>query len=81
MTHDASQKTGEHYRQMLLSLTPSERLGMASRMFDSARKLVIAGLQNEDYGLDPHQLKWQPFLRMYGSYFTTHELARIKNRS
>jgi len=77
---DTSKQTEERYREMLLSLTPLERLRMASRMYDSGRKLVIAGMQNEEHELDPSQLKWQLFLRMYGSDFTASEIMRIKPR-
>lgn len=67
------------YKEMIMSLTPTERLRMVSRMYDSGRKLVIAGIQNERQHLNSSQLRGQLFLRMYGSDFTAAEVKRIIN--
>jgi hypothetical protein len=77
---DTSKKMEERYRKMLMSLTPRERVHMTSRMYDSARKLVIAGLLHEEPNLDAQQLKWRFFLRVYGSDFTLPERERIKKK-
>ncbi len=68
------------YKEMIMSLTPTERLRMVSRMYDSGRKLVIAGIQNERQHLNPSQLRGQLFLRMYGSDFTAADRKRIINK-
>jgi hypothetical protein len=68
------------YKKMLMSRTPTERLRMVSRMYDSGRKLVIAGIQNGRQQLNVSQLRGQLFLRMYGSDFTAADNKRIINR-
>ena len=62
-----------------MSRTPLERLRMVSRMYDTGRKLVISGIQNERQQLNASQLRGQLFLRMYGSDFTVAEVKRIIN--
>ena len=60
--------TPEHverlYNEMLLSRTPLERLRMASRMYDSAKKLVIAGIRDRNPHLTVSQLRAHLFQRM-----------------
>lgn len=55
---------------MLLFLTPFERLRMASGMYDSGRKLVIARILDGGHQLNASQLRGQLFLRIYGGDFT-----------
>ncbi len=74
---DTPPEVEQRYRKMLMSRTPAERLKMASRMFDSARKLVIAGILREGNRLDASQLRAQLFLRMYGCDFTAAEREKI----
>ncbi len=68
------------YKEMLMSLAPSERLRMVSRMYDSGRKLVISGIQDERRQLNTAQLRGQLFLRMYGSDFTASDRKMIINK-
>jgi hypothetical protein len=49
-------------------------------MYDSARKLVISGLQNGNQQLTAPQLLRQLFLRMYAGDFTVVERERIIKR-
>lgn len=65
------------YKKMIMSLTPSERLRMASRMYDSGRKLVISGIQNGRQQLNASKLRKQFFLRMYGNDFSVADRKRI----
>ncbi len=65
---------------MLMSLTPTERLRMVSRMYNTARKLVIAGIKNEMGQLTTSQLRGQLFLRMYGNDFSAAEVKRVINK-
>jgi hypothetical protein len=74
---DTQVTTEDHYKEMLLSRSPSERLKMASRMFDSGRKLVISGIVKGRPHLDTSQLRAQLFLRMYGNDFAAAERERI----
>ena len=64
---------------MIASRTPLERLRMASSMFDSGKKLMKAGLQNENGLLNEAQLRTQMFLKLYGESFTNAEIKRIVN--
>jgi len=77
---DTSKEIEQRYKERLLSRTPLERLKMASRMYDSGRKLVIAGIQHGKHPLTASQLRGQVFLRMYGSDFTVEERERIIRR-
>ena len=74
---DAPKQIEQRYKEMLLSRTPLERLKMASRMYDSGRKLVISGIRDGKHPLTTSQLRGQVFLRMYGSDFTVEERKRI----
>jgi hypothetical protein len=74
---DVPKQIEQRYKEMLLSRTPLERLRMASRMYDSGRKLVIAGIQHGKHPLTAAQLRCQVFLRMYGIDFTVDERNRI----
>jgi hypothetical protein len=77
---DGPKQIEQRYKEMLLSRTPLERLRMASRMYDSGRKLVIAGIQHDKHPLTASQLRGQVFLRMYGIDFTVQERERIIHR-
>ncbi len=78
--NDAQKQIEQRYKEMLMSLTPSERLRMASRMYDTARKLINSGIKDRWPHLNAAQLRGQVFLRMYGSDFTAAEIERIVNR-
>ena len=67
----------KRYNKMLLSRTPSERLRMTSRMYDSGRRLIISGLKKGGQQLNTRQLRGQVFVRMYGSDFTDADRERI----
>jgi len=77
---DTPTRIEQRYKEMLLSRTPSERLRMASRMYDSGRKLVISGIQNGRQPLNASQLRGQLFLRMYGRDFTAADREKIINK-
>ena len=74
---DTTAKIEQQYKEMLLSRSPSERLRMASRMYDSGRKLVISGILKERQQLDASRLRGQLFLRMYGNDFTATDREKI----
>jgi hypothetical protein len=74
---DTSMDIEKRYRDMIMAKTPEERLRMASRMFDSARKLVIAGILRERPNLSESQLRARLFLRMYERDFSAVEIQNI----
>ena len=65
---------------MLLSKSPLERLRMASRMYDSVKKLAIIGLLKDRQRLDPSGLRGELFLRIYGNDFSVTEKERIMKK-
>ena len=75
--HDTSTKIKQIYNEMMLSKSPLERLRMASRMYDSAKKLVLSGLLRERQHLDPSKLRGELFLRIYGNDFSVTDRERI----
>ncbi len=77
---DTPTQIQQRYKEMLMSRTPTERLRMVSRMYDSGRKLVIAGIQNGKQHLNASQLRGQLFLRMYGNDFSAADIKKIINK-
>lgn len=76
---DTTPEIKKLYQDMLMSKSPLERLGMASRMFDSAKSLCLAGILKERQGLDESQTREALFLRLYGNEFSdTHKERIIK---
>ena len=61
--NDTSPDVDELYRRMLLRRSPVERLGMACRMFSSARALARAGMP----ATSGAQARRQIFLRLYAA--------------
>jgi hypothetical protein len=75
--NDTPPEIEKRYRDMLMAKSPAERLRMASRMFDSARKLALAGIDAQSPGLAETQRRIQLFLRFYAADFTPAERERI----
>ena len=76
MSRDTSEEMRTRYRDMLMALTPEQRLVMCTQMWADARALVVAGLADEPNpeGLSPRA---RIFLRMYGRDFEPAERQRI----
>lgn len=77
---DTQATIAQRYKEMLLFSSPLERLKMASRMYDSGRKLVISGILKGRPHLDTSRLRAQLFLRMYGNDFTATDRERIMKK-
>ena len=75
--HSESPQLEKLYIEMLMSLSPGERLMMACRMYDTAKALVIAGIRMQMPNASEAQVRAQVFLRMHGTDFTPEELAKI----
>ena len=71
---DTSPDVEKRFRTMMASRTPEERLRMASRMFSTARALVLsgAGADESDAGRRQHL-----FLRFYARDFSESDCERI----
>ena len=74
---NTSAKIEQLYKEMILNISPLERLKMASRMYDSGRKLVMSGILKERQNIDASRLRAKLFLRMYGNDFTDNEIEKI----
>lgn len=73
---DTSPEIERRMTEMLATKTPAERLSMMFSMFESAKKLIIAGLQHDGI-TDKRELKKQLFLRLYGDCFSDEEKEKI----
>jgi hypothetical protein len=73
---DTSPDILSRYRAQLLALPPGVRLGMASRMFSTAKALALAGLQLEGASAAA-SVREQLFRRLYGGEFDALEVERI----
>ena len=62
---DTPLKVEARFRELLLNLTPGQRLAMACRMFGTAKALVRAGLLNEKR-TSPVEIRVKVFVRCYG---------------
>jgi hypothetical protein len=74
---DTPTKIKQRYYEMLLSESPVERLRMASRMYDSVKKLAISGILKGRQHLDTSRLRGELFLRIYGNDFSAIDRERI----
>ncbi len=65
------------FRTMVLAVSPAERVAMACRMFETAKALIRAGIEDEYGPLPPDRLREYMFLRLYGQDFGEEEKAKI----
>lgn len=66
----------ERYHRQLMSLTGEQRLAMAGRMFDAAKRLVLASI-SQDGPVSRQKARELLFLRFYGDDFTEDQRAKI----
>ncbi|HEV7731967.1 MAG TPA: hypothetical protein VGR62_07385 [Candidatus Binatia bacterium] len=72
---DTSEEVAARYRSLLMEKSGGERLQMACSMFDSARRMVIAGLSDALAGDTERGVAL--FLRLYGTDFDADTRDRI----
>jgi hypothetical protein len=77
---DTPKNIKQRYNEMLMSKSPLERLTIASRMYDSAKKLAISGILRERQHLDTSRLRGELFLRIYGNDFLTTHREQIRKK-
>lgn len=63
--------------QMISRRTPAERLRMASSMFETGKRLVIAGLLQENPSFTKAQIRGRTFTKLYGDCFSPEEIVSI----
>lgn len=78
--NDTAPEVELRYRDMLMSLSPEERIRMASRMHNTMRTLVMAGIEAEGRPLSTAQMRGCLFERLYGTDFDRAELEKIAAR-
>lgn len=74
---DTTPEIEKRYRSLIARKSPSERLRMASSMFDTGITLMRAGLKHRNRELNEAQLRARVFLRLYGEDFTSSEIRKI----
>ncbi|MBN1979989.1 MAG: hypothetical protein JW795_00550 [Chitinivibrionales bacterium] len=74
---DSSPDIEQRMTRMMAARTPADRLRMACSMFDAGRKLMIAGLLEENGNLTKAQLRARIFIRLYGDLYTPQEIHNI----
>ena len=75
--NDTSPDIEARVARMMAERTPTERLQMASSMFDTVKEIMRAGLLHENPSLNEAQLRARIFVRMYGDCFTREEIRKI----
>lgn len=65
------------FLDLMMSRSPSERLAMACRMFDTGKALIQAGILDECGELEPGELRRRMFLRLYPQDFAQDEKEQI----
>ena len=76
--NDTSPEMEDVYQNLLMSKSGSERLHMASDMFDFARTLVRSSLKHHNFS--KKELEWHVFLRMYENDLDKSTLDKILAR-
>jgi len=68
----------DKYREMLLRLSPTERLSMACRMLKTAKTFARVGISRRQESInDPKTMRQEIFLHFYRNDFSRHEVKRI----
>ncbi len=75
--NDTPREIEQRYLSMMAKKTPAERLEMACSMFDTARLLMRAGLEERFGTLNEAHMRGRIFLRMYGDDFSRSALERM----
>ncbi|MFC1590896.1 hypothetical protein ACFL43_00060 [Thermodesulfobacteriota bacterium] len=73
-THPSAEKV---YREKMMQRSSEERFVMGARMFESARRLVLASLPP---GMSRAERSFQLFLRLYGNEIDQDTQARVRQR-
>lgn len=76
MNSDTPEDVRRRYRDMLMALSPEQRVIMSARMWADACALVRAGLADEPNS-EGHSMRARMFLRMHGRDFEPEERGRI----
>lgn len=75
--NDTSPEMQARFEEMLMARSGSERVRMACDMHETAKRLVLASLLEENPDATPADLRKGLFLRFYGDDFSPEEIERI----
>ena len=73
--NDTSASVAKQYRELLMARSGSDRLRMTCDMFDSARRIVLAGLPGDPANTTERRVAL--FMRLYGADFEAPARERI----
>ena len=76
---DTSDTFIDHYQGLIMKRKPLERLLMGFSMFDSAKKIVLNAIFDQNPVITSSKLKEEIFLRFYGTEFSESEKKKILN--
>lgn len=76
MRSDTSPDMQDKYRKLLMALSPGERVIKCCGMFNAAKALAVAGLEDEE-NPDGLSLKARLFLCLYRDDFSREDRDRI----
>lgn len=74
--NDTPPDVQKRYHEMLMSVSPVERMKMAGRMFDAAKAFARAGIIAEGVR-DEREIRRRLFLRFYGRDFSDAKCEKI----
>ena len=75
--HDTTPEMDERYRAMLMSLSGEQRLMMGCSMFDTAKALMQAGIQEKNPQASIAEVRQALFIQLYGHEFDPDTRAKI----
>ena len=86
--NDTTPEIAARYKKLIMSKSGEERLLMGCSMYDTARKIVLSAIRNNNPAITNTEIKRQIFLRFYGHEFQPSDKEKIlakltygKNRS
>ncbi|MEW6042080.1 MAG: hypothetical protein AB1633_11215 [Elusimicrobiota bacterium] len=77
--NDTHKEIEELYTKLLMERTPEERLKMGCSMFETAKRIAINSIFNNNPEISSKMAKQELFLRFYGAEFNSEQKRRILN--
>lgn len=75
--NDTDTAIENRYREMLMNLSPLQRLHMAAGMFTDAKKLVEESIRRQKGQISDIEMKIELFKRFYGCDYSLQDLTAI----
>lgn len=77
MSRDTPPEVEKRLLALYASLTPAERVRMATEMFTTGVELVKVGIRQQQPDISEPELRRRVFLRLYSDCFSKEEAERI----